>query len=149
MSGRYVEATGALVPGDKCRVRLTLNAPYTDENIQGVEDTWRSMAGVAGNVRTDQVLVHFPKGGRWIVDVDYTVTRGFSLDEIGTFCQDVIANVISSAALVGTQVLKWVTDSVVAVGEGVGKAVAPVVSALNPGLLVLAVVGIFLLTRRA
>lgn len=155
MSGAYVPATpGPQFAGEKFRVTMALRAPYTIENIEGLESRWRSAAGAGTAAVVDNFNVSFPVNGVWKATVTYHIAAGgvFSLDAVGNLCTDVVAQVMNVLSLVVVTVEHWVVSAGEAIGAGVGAAIKPatdiVHEVLNPGVLILAVVGIFLLTRR-
>lgn len=153
MSDTLVTAPdGPLVAGTKYRITLSIRAPYSIENIENLEARWKTVAGLNGNFRLDVFNTHYPVGGIWKVVIDFTVLAtdhvaagNFVLDGIGRIAQDTVSFIIGSAALVLTTVQKFVVGTVSGV---VDAATTPIHEILNPGVLILAVVGIFLIVRR-
>jgi hypothetical protein len=131
------------------RITMKIRAPYTVENIERLEAGWRLDAGVTGSITIESFTVSFPVGGVWKATVEYRVkksaTFGFNVDSIGRIATDLISTIMSAVALVFTSVEKFTVDTV----SGVAGAVAgPIKEVLNPGVLILVVVGIFLIVRR-
>lgn len=152
MSAGYVAvASGeSLTPGTQYRATLHLRAPYTSENIAKLESRWRQLTGAGSHFELDKVRATYPdrKTGRWTFVIEYHVRAGSGVvlfDNLANLARNVVSFVIDSAALVLTVVEKFVVDTATGL---VNAAMAPVHEVLNPGVLILAVVGIFLITRR-
>jgi hypothetical protein len=144
---------GPLVAGQKYRITLSIRAPYTIENIENLEARWKVVAGLNGNFTVNSFAVAYPnKAGVWTAKVDFTVkntehvsTGNFVLDGIAKIAQDTVSFIIGAGALILTTIEKFVVG---VVGGVVDAAIKPVKEILNPGVLILAVVGIFLIVRR-
>lgn len=158
-AGTYQDVTGGkLVPGQKYRVVMSLRAPYTDENIEAIETGWKGMTGIKDNVTVDSVTVSFPKPappalGTWNATIVFHVKEtsevksgNFDIGSIGDACQAFIRGIISDVALLLTTVQQFITDTVGKTLDTAADALNK--SVLNPGVLILAVVGIFLIVRR-
>lgn len=149
----WAPAGGAMVAGGRYRVVLSIRAPYSTENITNLESRWRSAAGLNGNFRVDSFVVSFPNAeGIWKATVSFTVLEtghvasgNFLVDGIGSVAQNIVSFIISSGALVLVEVQKFVVGVVSGVTAPVTDALHQV---LNPGVLILVVVGIFLIVRR-
>lgn len=138
-----------MVVGGDYRVTLSLRAPYTDDNIQNVDENWRSITGVNDNVITKSVTIHYPINGVWKAVIEYTpTTPGFTLDQFGSLCQSIISRIISSTALIATTVEQFVTKTVSDVGGAAAGAVGKIVTPLNPALIVVGIVALVFLFRR-
>ena len=139
-----------LVPGTQYRATLKIRAPYTVENIEQLEARWRKMTGAGSHFMLDHFKVSYPdKAGVWTVTVEYHVREGSGvvvLDNIANLARNVVSFVISSAALILTTVEKFIVDTATGL---VDAGMKPLGAVLNPGVLILAVVGIFLITRRS
>lgn len=154
-TGSYVQVThGVLQPGGKYRVSMSIRAPYTDENIQGLEAKWRQLAGVAPDVVVDAFTVHFPNRstGVWVATSDFHVpgsastvgpSFGTAISGIGEMCQAAVRAIIGDVALLLTTVEQFVATLVTDVTNAAANTVNKTV--LNPGVLILAVVGLFLI----
>lgn len=139
---------GVQLPGMKYRVTGSIRAPYTVQNIEGLEKRWNTFAR-GGRFHIDRFAVSFPNAdGVWKVTVDYTVGEAadplnnpFTLDSIGTIFQNIISTLISPIALLLTQVQQFVVGTI---GGVLDKAKDAAHEVLNPGVLILVVVGIAL-----
>ena len=146
----YVASAAQQKPGERYRLVANLRAPYTIENIERLEEEWRRRS-ISAHIRVTQFLVHFPnKFGVWSVEIRYEVLPfdvagpfKLLLDDIGRLCQNVVASVIGPLVMTALTVQKEVVAAVAGAGDALGHL--PV---FNPGFVVLAVVGIFLITRR-
>lgn len=156
-TGTWVKAdNGAQLPGETYRARMSLRAPYTVENIERLEAEFRRQARANGSIVVDSFVVTYPKKGVWTATATYHIGNtpqahsfGVVLDTIGTLCQDVVGFVISNTGLILTTVEKFVVETVSGVVSGVVDPLTkPIHEVLNPGVLILVVVGIFLVTRK-
>lgn len=150
----WTRAVGAQKSGEHYRVLTNIRAPYTIENIERIEDEWRRRA-VAAGLDITSVQAFYPVSGQWRVEVRYTVLPfdvfgGIKLfaDDVGRLAQNIIAGVVNATALASVVIEKEVVAVAGAAGTAAAAAVGPLTNAINPGVLVLVVLGIFLVTRR-